>query len=415
VKGYETFLQAPTWDDIKVAATETPLVYILTTSVGELALIVRQAEEITPVWLDGLTGTLLLEKIQGPGEEWGGYLGAYFSCLKDHKNSTTHQAWLNAIEEITQWLWQVLWQPLREKLPNQQRITLIPVGVLNLLPLHAAWTADSTQPTGRRYALDEVTIAYAPNAVSLQKARDLATHIQCDKLLAIDEPTPVTANPLPSSSVEVNAIARHFTQPKVFCCLRHADANLEDVRDALKLDYNVLHFSCHGGANLANPLETGLLMANYSNDDKDCSHILTVQDFFDAKLQARLATLSACETGMIGTKNIEEVVGLPASLLQAGVAGVVASLWSVNDLSTALLMIKFYECFFQNPSDTAVALRTAQRWLRDATQQELLDWAKSTLSGDNLKEVEETLDCYNSDEKPYEKPYYWAAFCAVGQ
>jgi len=117
---------------------------------------------------------------------------------------------------------------------------------------------------------------------------------------------------------------------------------------------------------------------------------------------------------MIGMKNIEEVVGLPASLLQAGVAGVVASLWSVNDLSTALLMIKFYECFFQNPSDTAVALRTAQRWLRDATQQDL-NLAKSTLSGDNLKEVENTLNWYNPDEKPYAHPYYWSAFCAVGQ
>jgi len=118
---------------------------------------------------------------------------------------------------------------------------------------------------------------------------------------------------------------------------------------------------------------------------------------------------------MIGTKLLDEVVGLPASLLQAGVAGVVASLWSVNDFSTALLMIKFYECFFQNPSDTAVALRTAQRWLRDATQQQLLDWATSTLSGDDLKKVENTLNRYNSDVKPYEHPYYWAAFCAVGQ
>ncbi len=110
------------------------------------------------------------------------------------------------------------------------------------------------------------------------------------------------------------------------------------------------------------------------------------------------------------------MVGLPASLLQAGVAGVVASLWSVNDLSTALLMIKFYECFFQNPSDTAVALRTAQRWLREATTQQLLELAQSTLDADNMKVVKDTFARYHydPDEKPYEDPYYWAAFCAVG-
>jgi CHAT domain-containing protein len=55
--------------------------------------------------------------------------------------------------------------------------------------------------------------------------------------------------------------------------------------------------------------------------------ILTLRDLFDLKLPGiRLAILSVCETGLPGTQLPDEVVSLPTGLLQAGVAGVVASL-----------------------------------------------------------------------------------------
>ena len=63
--------------------------------------------------------------------------------------------------------------------------------------------------------------------------------------------------------------------------------------------------------------------------------------------QARLATLSACETGIVGTDLPDEVVMLPSALLEAGYAGVAASLWSVADFSTAMLMVRFYQCWRQ--------------------------------------------------------------------
>jgi len=147
---------------------------------------------------------------------------------------------------------------------------------------------------------------------------------------------------------------------------------------------------------------------------------LTVQHFLDTKLQARLATLSACETGIIGTKNIEEVVGLPASLLQAGVAGVVASLWSVNELSTALLMIRFYDYWLGEEKLTpAEALRQAQIWLRDSTKAEKIKYVEK--QGQNTQGT--TRIAYNqlrvalnkdSTECKYAHPYYWGAFGFTG-
>ncbi|MBA3822552.1 MAG: CHAT domain-containing protein [Ktedonobacterales bacterium] len=48
---------------------------------------------------------------------------------------------------------------------------------------------------------------------------------------------------------------------------------------------------------------------------------------------APLLILSACETAIIdATRLKDEMLGLATGFLQAGVIGVIASLWSVNDL-----------------------------------------------------------------------------------
>ena len=66
----------------------------------------------------------------------------------------------------------------RSDLPSSA-VTLIPSGLLALLPLHAAWTEDASTPTGRRYFLDEFTVSYAPSALALGHARERAEQCTC--------------------------------------------------------------------------------------------------------------------------------------------------------------------------------------------------------------------------------------------
>ncbi len=131
--------------------------------------------------------------------------------------------------------------------------------------------------------------------------------------------------------------------------------------------------------------------------------------------QCRLVTLSACETGLTDfTNSSDEYIGLPSGFLVAGSRAVVSSLWTVDDLSTALLMIKFYENLLK-PMSLAVALNQAQFWLRDSTQTELLAWSQQLKLEDSLsKEIKDSLGWFDSDEQPFQKPYHWASFCAIG-
>ncbi|MGC9526539.1 MAG: CHAT domain-containing protein [Limnospira sp.] len=133
----------------------------------------------------------------------------------------------------------------------------------------------------------------------------------------------------------------------------------------------------------------------------------------------RLVTLSACETGITDiTSTSDEYIGLPSGFILAGSPNVVSTLWAVADISTAIFMIQFYQTLQQQPELSVVlALRQTQTWLREATVQDLLDWTDScaVISPEGREEIKGTLDWYAPDFKPFESPYYWAAFCAIGQ
>ena len=115
----------------------------------------------------------------------------------------------------------------------------------------------------------------------------------------------------------------------------------------------------------------------------------------------------------------DEFIGLPATFLQAGAAGVIGSLWPVDDTSTALVMMKFYELHFAKAMEPALALRRAQLWLRDAARSEvgafLLEMVRSgRLSPSQEAMLRKSLSGGAAHDRPYAHPYYWAAFQFYG-
>ena len=98
----------------------------------------------------------------------------------------------------------------------------------------------------------------------------------------------------------------------------------------------------------------------------------------------------------------------------------VATLWPVNDQSTALLMFEFYRLLLAGHKDPATALDSARKWLRDATAGELAEWfdhryeaSGSTdqaayVAGQSLRSDHDTVS------RPYANPMYWAGFVYFG-
>ena len=79
----------------------------------------------------------------------------------------------------------------------------------------------------------------------------------------------------------------------------------------------------------------------------------------------RLAVLSACRTGLGNVAGGQGVLGLQRAFHRAGVATVVASLWDVDDFTTALLMDQFYANLWEKklPILEALAGRSSRCWI----------------------------------------------------
>lgn len=239
-------------------------------------------------------------------------------------------------------------------------------------------------------------------------------------LFAIQNPTEDLYQGYEKDLVAVAAIKKQFNDVKI---LKQDQANKpaillginENIHNVILneklLKANCVFFFCHGYFNSASPQDSGLQLADGN---------LTLADIITYfKLEnCRLVTLSACETGFTDfTSTSDEYIGFPSGFLLAGSTNVVSSLWTVSATATALLMIKFYE-ELQQQSNIVLALNTAQRWLRDTTVKGFQNW----LSNCSLSLVwQAQLNQYfddqheNASTKPFESPFYWAAFCNIGK
>lgn len=128
-----------------------------------------------------------------------------------------------------------------------------------------------------------------------------------------------------------------------------------------------------------------------------------------------LVTLSACSTAF-GSENSsgEEVDSLAAFIENRGAKAVIATLWSVADWSTQLLMSKFYSLKKENPQMTkAEAIQMAQTAmikgkLKSSAKESGCRSGVVKLNGEKQNE-------YKCDRNsPYSHPYYWSPFILIG-
>lgn len=237
----------------------------------------------------------------------------------------------------------------------RMRVWWSPVGVLALLPVHAA-------------AGGRVVSSYTPTLRALRRARARAISAGPTLVVAMAE-TP-GAPPLPQAGREAQAVAA-LTGATV---LSGAEATAAAVRAALTVHPGV-HFACHAVAEPADPSAGRLLLHDHRE------RAMTVREIADLDLpEARLAVLSACDTSRTTPHLPDEALHLASAFQLAGYPEVVGALWPVNDRVARTVAEELHRGLSEG-SGAAAALHAAVERLRAAYPGTPTLWAAFVHSG----------------------------------
>jgi len=260
-------------------------------------------------------------------------------------------------------LYYLLIDPVKQLL-GSSKICIVPHSLLHYIPFQAL-------SDGNSYLIQQYKVFYAPSVTVLKFC--LQKRSQSKKsLLAIGPP------PFDDLSLQLK-----FAEKESYLVSKNFKQNLLLVREQAKEsnfrkyagEYDIVHIATHGYFSKDAPMKSYLLLLG----DQDNDGKLSAYELFGIKLNAYLVTLSACQTAVSRVSRGDEILGLVRGLIYAGTPSIVASLWNVDDASTAELMNEFYSNLIT--MDKAEALQYAQLKIMREKESPFF-WAPFVLIGD---------------------------------
>jgi tetratricopeptide (TPR) repeat protein len=282
----------------------------------------------------------------------------------------------------------------------------------------------------------------APAAIAEQR--------RLDRILTAARSGSERFGPLPGTRLEAEALARSFAAAgrpaRLLTGTEASEPELERLTSSGDLGrFAYIHLATHGVVDEATPARSAVVLTQTGLPDS-LDQVLHGRPVYDGRLSVReiqrgweldadLVTLSACETARGRYAGGEGFVGFAQALLMSGARGVCLSLWKVDDVATALLMGRFYanllgrEGASAGPMPRADALAEARGWLRSLGAAEAAELAARLTGGADRGKGARRLGPAGGGTpdaapapapaaaqagRPYEHPYYWAAFVLIG-
>ena len=145
--------------------------------------------------------------------------------------------------------------------------------------------------------------------------------------------------------------------------------------------YRHLIFATHGILDTDLPYirEPALVLAQVGNGP-GADGFLTMSEVMELKLDAEVAALTACRTGLGREVSGEGVMGLGRAFQYSGARNVLVSLWSVAEQSTTLLTETFFRGLKEGRTPRE-AVRRARAAVRAAGYEHPFFWAPFILIG----------------------------------
>ncbi len=269
-------------------------------------------------------------------------------------------------EQLTQQIYDWLIRPLEAELKNHQIKTLVFVldGTMRNLPM-------ASLSDGQNYLIEKYAIALIPVRVDLLDPRPWQSK-QLEVLVGGLSESRQGFSSLPAVELEIKEISAQ-SQAKI---LLNDDFTEENLAELIKqTPFPVVHLATHGQFS-SREEDTFLLAWNGTINIKELEALIKTRKTTEG---IELLILSACQTA---SGDQRAALGLAGLAMRSGARSVVATLWSVNDQSTAELMVNFYQELQKPGISKSEALRQAQLQLLRSSK--------------------------------YNHPYYWTPFVVIG-
>ncbi|MBD2328080.1 tetratricopeptide repeat protein [Alkalinema sp. FACHB-956] len=312
---------------------------------------------------------------------------------------------LTTLQASSQQLYQWLIKPLESELNPEivKHLVFAPDSITRYLPLAALY--DGNQYLIQRFTVSTITAA---SETDTKEETPRPTGNQ-PLLLAMGASNFPNLNPLVNVPAELDAITR-TQQPKDLQGIYpgreflNTSFNYEALQTNLhKGTYRILHLATHGAFKPGRPEDSYLVPGRGQNLTTEL--IDQLGNYGLSKIH--LVVLSACQTA-VGDRASDgmEIPGISYFFLKNDVKSVMASLWNVNDASTALMMQQFYK-HLANGMTKAQAIQQVQK-----------DFMLGNLTAKDAKALDRAGAYRDIEGQPppnsFIHPYYWAPFILIG-
>jgi CHAT domain-containing protein len=202
---------------------------------------------------------------------------------------------------------------------------------------------------------------------------------------------------LPFARIEIEDLAKTIPNTKTFFDKDFTPQNTEAEAGL----YTVVHLATHASFLTGQPDESFILFGNGER-----LTLMDVKQRWSGAIlpNVELIVLSACETGIGGRlEKGDEILGFGYLMERAGADASIATLWTVDDGGTQILMNNFYRKLSLGRTTKAQALQQAQlALLRGGEARGAAE--RGAMPADAVDKLKGRLS----------HPYYWAPFILIG-
>jgi CHAT domain-containing protein len=344
-----------------------------------------QAAILYPIILENRLEVILKlpgqDNLRGYGNEGVSEAQVDAAVQKLRDALTRRSTSISEIKKVSKQLYDWLIQPFETELKSVANSEQSPIktlvfvldGSLRNIPPAALYD-------GEKYLIERYAVVVTPGLQLLEPKPLLAENLRA--LIAGATNAPSFQNErftsLDNVGLELAGIEEQLSHSQI---LENQEFLQENIQNQINsAPFNIVHIATHGKFS-SNPQDTFLLDWNKRIKVKDLDNLLRGNNP-SRTTSIELLILSACETAA-GDKRA--ALGLAGIAVRAGARSTLATLWQVNDASTAAFMLRFYQQLNNPQISKAEALRNTQIAF--------------------LSEYPDT---------DYNRPYFWAPFILVG-